>query len=619
METRHYILKPAFAKSKGIPTSVTAAALVQTEKAAYLFGTNQKVDSWVPKSCIEEVYDSDKEIQVPEDHPMLNGKKKTETPRRAVKVQFKESGKEGIKITFPFNQDDLAKVKSLPGRRFHKQASPPFWTCPLSIEAVESLQEWEFELDEGLQEFLRTSKLHADELPGKIEVPGLKGELRQFQRKGIEFLEQRNGRALIGDEMGLGKTIQTLGYLQLHPEKRPAIIVCPASLKLNWLKEIEGWMPNPNVQVLEGKDPSKPIVGDILIINYDILDDWVSVLKRIQPQVVIKDECHFIKNNNTKRTKAAKKLSKGVPHVIALSGTPIVNRPIEGFNALRIVDDTVVPSFWQYVQRYCDAKHNGFGWDFTGASNTEELHEKLVNTVMIRRKKAEVIADLPDKIYSSIPFEINNQKEYRRAQNDFIKYLTKTKGKDAADKASNAEVLTKIEGLKQIAVKGKIKQVKDWIQNFIESDGKLVVFATHKDIINELVNEFSDKAVKVDGSVSGSDREKAVEKFQNDESVRLFIGNIKAAGVGITLTAASNVAFVELPWSPGDCTQAEDRVHRIGQRGSVNIFYLLAANTIEEDIAALIDKKRQTLDQVLDGKGTDEGSLLTELLKGYED
>ena len=740
-------------------------------------------------------------------------------PRKAIKVQFKDSNKSAIKITFPFNYNDLANVKTLSGRRFHKQPTP-FWTCPLNIEAVESLQEWGFELDQELIDWkesynnkIITPKIELDfslcplyngfwksnsnkeknyaerslsqnqksigsskeepskrqgsrspkegdgntqrnrsrpsvegeslpkhkesnarsqnqtETSGRIEtssaktrselsrgewtginqdcrvsrsaiismwfhkgisnpdknceeyfqkcreciqsrlcesgtensnrirrtntseqrstregqkenansgtpwmdchtltalhsmkiIPGLQKGLRKFQLQDLLKTEQLNGRILNGSEMGLGKTVTTLAYLQLHSEKRPVVIVCPASLKLNWLKEIHEWMETPDVQVLGGKNPNMPIVGDILIINYDILDSWVNKLKQINPQIIITDECHYYKNNQAKRTKAVKKLCKNIPHIIALSGTPIVNRPIEGFNALKIIDDAMIPNFWKFAQRYCGAKHNGFGWDFSGATNTDELHEKLVNTVMIRRKKEDVLPDLPPKVYSTIPFEINNQKEYKRAENDFIQYITETKGEKAAKKANNAEVLTRINGLKQISVRGKLKQAKDWIKNFIESNGKLVVFAVHKETINGLMEEFGEQAIKIDGSVSGQKREEAVEQFQNNDSIRLFVGNIQAAGVGLNLTAASSVAFLELPWTPGDLQQASDRVHRIGQNKSVNIYYLLASGTIEEEIAELIDKKRRVLDSVLDGEETNQESLLTELISSYKD
>jgi SWI/SNF-related matrix-associated actin-dependent regulator 1 of chromatin subfamily A len=279
------------------------------------------------------------------------------------------------------------------------------------------------------------------------------------------------------------------------------------------------------------------------------------------------------------------------------------------------------PNEWVYYQRYCKAHHNGYGWDFSGADHTEELHKLLVDSIMLRRLKKDVLKDLPDKVRSFIPIELTNTKEYFEAESNFVAYIRRIKGREAAIKASAAEALASIEGLKQLAVTGKLNGVINWIKNFLEVDGKLVVFATHKFVIDKLMEEFKDIAVKVDGSVTGSERQSAVDQFQTQEHIRLFVGNIKAAGVGLTLTAASNVAFIELPWTPGDLVQAEDRCHRIGQKYSVNIHYLLALRTIEERIVKILDSKRKVLDAVLDGIKTDDESLLTalinEYLKGY--
>jgi len=536
-------------------------------------------------------------------------------PRSATLTTIGQSVQPKIKVTFPFSYDDLEKVRTLPGRQYHQEGK--FWACPLSIDAVEMLLEWKFTVDPPLLSFLHKSKVHVDDIES-IAVPGLKGTLYPFQQKGVGFLEAKRGRALIADEMGLGKTIQALAWLQLHPELSPVIIVVPASLKLNWEREIETWMTNTGtVQILNGTTPYK-IIGDIVIINYDIIFAWIAEIKRLKPQVMILDEVHYIKNNQAKRTKAIKRLGKFIPHVIGLSGTPIVNRPIEIYNAVNIIDRTIFPSQWDYTEKYCARKYNGFGYDVSGASNTEELNYKLVNTIMLRRLKKDVLPDLPDKVHSYIPIELDNVEEYKYAETNFVSFVRQYKGKEAAVRASNAQALAEIEGLKQLAVKGKLKQCINWIRDFLESDEKLVVFATHKFVIEELMKAFPKITVKVDGSVTGKNRQLAVDSFQKLSTVRLFVGNIKAAGVGITLTAASNVAFIELPWTPGDLVQAEDRVHRIGQKNSVNIHYLLASETIEERIAKLIDKKRKILDSVLDGKVTETESLLSALMNEYE-
>ena len=529
----------------------------------------------------------------------------------------KLTGKNKIEIWFKFDWEILNLVKNLPGRKFQNDSKGKYWTCPLSIEAVEKLQDVGFELDPELRAFLQTQKTTVEDVQ-EIEVPGLKRELFPFQKKGVSFIEQKDGRALIGDEMGLGKTIQALAWLQLHPEKRPVIIICPAHLKLNWEQEIKMTLPGKQkIEVLQGTKPYK-MTGDIIIINYDILPKWLETLKGYKFQVTVIDEIHFIKNNSAQRTKAVKKLSKKIPHVIALTGTPIVNRPIEAFNPVQIVDRTIFPDFWRYVKTYCDAKHNGFGWDFGGASNKEDLHEKL-KAVMIRRKKENVLKDLPAKVFSHVPMEIDNEKQYHRAETNFIQYLQEQKGKEKAEKAKQAEYLVKIQELKQLCIEGKMKQAIEWVQDFLDTNGqKLVVFTVHKETVNKLMGRFGDIAVKVDGSVSSTKRDEAVKAFQNDPNTRLFVGNIQAAGTGLTLTAASSVAFLELPWTPGDLTQAEDRCHRIGQENSVNIYYLLASGTIEQEIAKLLDQKKEVLNAVLDGEEAGEGKLITELIESYK-
>jgi SWI/SNF-related matrix-associated actin-dependent regulator 1 of chromatin subfamily A len=282
-------------------------------------------------------------------------------------------------------------------------------------------------------------------------------------------------------------------------------------------------------------------------------------------------------------------------HIIALSGTAILNRPIELFNTLNILNPRLFPNKWNFAHKYCGAKHTGFGWDFNGASNMDELHSILRNHLMIRRKKQDVLKELPDKTYNYIPIEISNRKDYDYAKDEFIAFVTQNISdelneaeislqkelgyvnialnkeeiiQEKVSSISKAETLVKIGHLQQMATEGIISQVKEWIYNFLENDEKLVLFATHRRFITEIENEFKDISVKIDGSTPVAQRQRMVDDFQNNKKIRLFIGNIKAAGVGITLTASSNVAFIEYPWSPGDLTQAMDRCHRIGQKKS---------------------------------------------------
>jgi SWI/SNF-related matrix-associated actin-dependent regulator 1 of chromatin subfamily A len=343
------------------------------------------------------------------------------------------------------------------------------------------------------------------------------------------------------------------------------------------------------------------------------------MLRKVKPKVLITDECHYYKSNPAQRTKAIKLLAKGIPYMIALSGTPVLNRPIEIYNAWKLIDPSTCPEWNLFTERYCNRRNTGFGWDISGHSHTDELNRILMETIMIRRLKADVLPDLPSKVFSFVPVQLNNEDIYRAAEADFIAFVQETKGKEAARRASNAKAFAEIEGLKQLCMNGKLEQSIAWIKNFLEvTEEKLVVFAVHRFVIDALMNEFKNIAVKIDGSVKISDRQKAVEDFQKNDNIRLFIGNIKAAGVGITLTASSKVAFLELPWTPGELVQAEDRVHRIGQKESVTIYYLLASDTIEEKIAHLLDSKKQVLDSVLDGKDSDQETLFRELMNMYE-
>ena len=546
-------------------------------------------------------------------------------------------------IRFDFDWATLSAVKRIPGRRFHPRPVK-HWTCPITPKAVQILQQAGFLFEDAehkaLPQAAVTQEVPAPTPVRPLDVPGLRKPLFPFQREGVGFIESRKGRALIADEMGLGKTLTAIAWLLLHPEKRPAIIVCPAHLKLHWEREIREAFPKyPKTQILFGTNTAVPLTGEIIIINYDILPNqyetyytktgkkrkrelpntgWVDYLKALHPQVVIIDEAHYCRNTNTLRTKGTRKLTQGVPHVIALSGTPIVNRPIEGFSIIQMVDQTLFPSFWDYTQRYCDAKHGYFGWDFTGASNQNELYQRLTTTIMLRRLKEDVLQDLPDKVRSFVPVGLSNELEYKDAEDDFIAFVRRTKGKDAAVKAQAAEYLVRIEGLKQLAIKGKMAQAIQWIKDFLESEGKLVVFAVHKATLDALQDAFPKGTVRIDGGVSAVERDKAVRAFQRNDKVRLFLGNIQAAGTGITLTATSSVAFLELPWTSGELSQAEDRCHRIGQKNAVNIYYILAGGTIEERIAELLDGKRQVLSAILDGREADELALLSVLLNSYQ-
>jgi len=542
------------------------------------------------------------------------------------RVTFNVDG-DKIEVRFDYDQDLVAKVRAmnLSRPKFVRNGQDRWWNLALDPKNVEKLSDLGFKIDKPVWDWY---KKITEPRPKVAKLPEWTEDLYGFQKDGVKWLDEHNGNGIVGDEMGLGKTIQALGWLRLNPEALPALVICPASLKINWQREAETWLPDTKkIAVINGRPKGEAKASKnrdfVAIINYDILSDWADRIKKNQPKTVIIDESHYIKNRKAKRTKAVKKVCRMADHVICLTGTPITNRPLEIYEPTQLVAPSLFPRRWDFLQRYCDAKHNGYGWDFSGASNTQELHDKLVGSCMIRRLKADVMKDLPPKVRSVIPLEISNRKEYDSIDAD-VRVLAEQAMTDPKKKKN---ALAKIEELKQAAVRGKLKGCFQWIEDFLESGEKLVVFCHHKFVVDELMNNYgiwtrSDesgkrtlKAVKVDGSVSQKDRQAAVDAFQKDDDVRLFIGTM-AAKEGLTLTAASNTVHLELWWTPGDHDQAEDRVHRIGQEAeSVGAYYLVAKDTVEERIARLIDRKRKVLASVLDGKEVETDDLLTELLR----
>ena len=474
-------------------------------------------------------------------------------------------------------------------------------TCDFCSANVKILRGRKAIFDKKTRQAISRKIAFAQKQRQPLAIPGLGGELRKFQRQGVRFLEKclPHGGAILADEMGLGKTIQTLAFLQLRQNLRPAIIVCPSAVKLNWQREANAWLSKQECRVLGGRTPTETQKHGIYIINYNILTYWTAPLRALHPQVLIFDECQYIKSHNTKRTKAARLLARKVPFVIGLSGTPIVNRPSEFFQLLHIIRPDLFPSWWDYVHQFCDAKHDGYKLDCSGASNTDQLHAILRKDVMMRREKADVLPELPPKQRTLIPVDMDKKarKEYRHIATDFSAWL-KEQGKDL----KGAQALVKIETLRQTVLSGKSQSCVNWIRDFLESGQKLVVFTWHTTLLDELQHQFQDICCRVDGSTTSQEKQKAVDAFQSPQGKQLLLGNIKSAGTGITLTAASNVAFLEVPWTPGALVQAEDRCHRITQSNAVNIWFLLTENTVETDMFELLQSKMKVVGEVLDGK-----------------
>lgn len=424
-----------------------------------------------------------------------------------------------------------------------------------------------------------------------------------FQIKGARRIHQFGGRALLADEMGLGKTLQVFLYRQRHPEgNTPCLVICPASLKYNWQAEAARHF-GVRAEVLEGTKPPRPGLTrpDVSVINYNIVHAWLPYIAWLKPKLVVLDECQAIKSVTTRQSKATRLACRGVPHVVALSGTPLTNRPSELFPVLNLLRRDLFPSFRDYADRYCAPKLKPWGWDFGGASRLDELHATLKDHLMIRRLKSDVLKDLPDQRRSVMTLPLSHPAQYEQAHRDFLGWLAKTYP-DRVYRAGRAQALTHGGYLRRLVGTLKLPAVLDWVDNFLEaSDGKLVLFAVHKETLDALQHRYRKLSVRVDGGTPSRERQDAVNAFQGRADVRVFLGNIQAAGKGLTLTAGTTTAFAEFSWVPGEHTQAEKRTDRIGQTRETEAVYLVAAGTIEERIARIVQAKSAVLSGILDG------------------
>jgi len=443
-------------------------------------------------------------------------------------------------------------------------------------------------------------------------------KLRPFQREGVRQIYRFGGRAILADEMGLGKTIQALYWITKIPHHRPVVIVTPATVKYCWQAEA-GLHFGLHIIVLEGSKGcrlSKP-PGPVLVLNYDILGGWLKTLLRWRPQVVIFDEAHYIKSMGARRTRYALRLARDAASVLALSGTPLTNRPIELWPILQAVRPDLFPSLRDYGWRYCRPRYTPWGWMFDGASNLDELHRILRHECLIRRRKKDVLSELPAKSRHIVPFRLESYDEYRRAQEDFLGWL-RAISPAKANRASRSEALTKIGYLLRLVAQLKIDWVLRWMEDFFANHPgeKMVALTMHTFVVDAVMRRFQKRAVMVDGRVVGRLRQETVRRFQTSPRVDLLIGNWRAAGVGITLHASRTAVAIDLPWTPGDLLQGEDRIHRIGQHRDVIIHYLVALGTIEEKQIKILHKKTSILDAILDGRAkVEDFDLLDALLK----
>ena len=527
---------------------------------------------------------------------------------KAKQVKYK-SGKAGIKIEVGLNRELVRILKNMPAK-YHSKGK--YWTCELNKRNALILKENKVKLSPSLEDYLFGNINKVPTPPIKIE--GLTGTLRKYQEQGVSFINQVNHRGIIADDMGLGKTIQAIAYCQYHHTERPVLIIVPGCVKYKWQREIVKWIQNPGeIQILSGKTPNEKITGDIVIINYDILHDWRHVLYKIKFKIVVIDEVQYIKENTAKRTKVVKHIARKAKHLIGLSGTPIENRPKEIYNIANLCNPKLFPNMFEFGLRYCAGYNNGMRWDFSGASNTRELNKILLENIMIRRLKTEVLKELPPIQYSIIPLILSNKSEYNRAASDFINYVKETKGIKSANAAERAETLSRLTTLKQLAAIGKIEQTIEWVDDFLQSGNKLVLACWHRQVLDTLYKHYSKIAVRIDGSTKNKDE--VAQRFQTQDKYKLAIVNMKAGGVGLDLFAAADVAIMEYPWSPTLIGQMIARVHRMGQKSKkVTAHFLVGLGTIDDHMVSIIDKKQKIIDRVMDGKADEDIILIQKII-----
>jgi len=442
-----------------------------------------------------------------------------------------------------------------------------------------------------------------------LVISGIKGEPYDYQKVGVEFLIASGGRAIIADPPGLGKTLQALGY-HTHSDFERTLVICPASVKSVWEKEIKKWTGLSYV-VIDSKTKIDEIPSDtkLWVINYDILKRHINALVKIRFDLMIGDECHYVKNHKAQRTKAVRALAIHIPHIVLLSGTPLLSRPVEMFTLLNMIDPGTWHNWYDFTRRYCGGFQGRYGYDVSGATKTEELHERI-KRYFIRRRKEEVLSQLPPKNRIEVPFHFDTKmaKDYDTAENDLVKYLMKNQGKKPAEVARifQAEKLAQLNILRQLCASGGIKTAQDIAESVIEADEKILIFSSFMAPLNALKEKFKDQAVMITGTTPVSARGDIVSEFQNNPNIKVFLGGIKSAGVGITLTAAQNVLFMDYSWNPADHQQAEDRIHRPGQEASsVNIYQMHAKGTVSDKLAKGLKRKQRVFEQVIEGEVID--------------
>ena len=462
---------------------------------------------------------------------------------------------------------------------------------------------------------LQTEEDVAFQIPEMPELDGdhgLKVQPYPYQLQGIARGLQLK-RFINGDDMGLGKSLESIATIN-KADAFPCLVICPNVVKINWQREWHKFTDKKAMVLTDSVRDSWPFfwqtgMNQVFIVNYESLrkyfvrritkaEKWT--LKDVEFHNTIKlfksviiDESHKVKSTATQQTKFCKGIASGKEYIILLTGTPVVNKPKDLVAQLGIMDRMIDMGGWKgFMLRYCSGPNQ--------ASNLKELNYRLWKHCFFRREKSKVLTQLPDKVRQIVSCEITNRKEYMDAERDLIDYLKRYKEADdeKIQKSLKGEVMVRIGILKDITARGKLKEVIDFVKDFRENGKKIILFCNLHEIVDRLMIAFP-SAVCVTGRQNMQEKQASVDAFQKNPKTDVIICSIKAASAGITLTAASDVAFIELPWTYADCDQAESRAHRIGQKDSVNCYYLLGRRTIDQKLYRIIEEKNHISNAVL--------------------
>ena len=516
---------------------------------------------------------------------------------------------------------DTYFAKKFAEERYLMETPEKIYIEKLLVEKEKSYHIWGkfFDKDPLTEFWVPKSSLIKTHNVEKVDVDYSKYDHRpplEHQKEAVEKLAGSR-RFILADDMGLGKTTATI-IAALETGSKKILIICPASLKINWQREIENYSDRP-VYIAEGKKFSTE--SDFVIVNYDILKNFHdtdpkkkngSILNQSNFDLVILDEAHMISNPQAQRTKIINHFVKDIKRVWLLTGTPMTSRPMNYYNLLNIIESPVAQNWMAYAIRYCQGYQFMAGrrkvWNVTGASNLEELRDRTSKQIL-RRLKEDVL-DLPDKIISPVYLRLKS-KEYEELMGEYYDWFDNKK-----DESSSLTVqFSKLMKVRKVIANEKTKQTIEFAENIIEQGKKVIIFTNFTDTLQTIYQHFGKQAVYLDGSCSKPHRQNAVDEFQENDKIKVFVGNLKAAGVGLTLTAAEVVIMNDLSFVPAEHAQAEDRAYRYGQKSNVLVYYPLYENTIEGAVYDILNRKKEIIRTVMgDQQPENVGDVVEEIL-----